>query len=112
MKKWTQIAASLLLALSAVPSFAVPNEIDRAVTVVNEDVILKSDIDLMRKLVLFRADGNTDKLPSAEILNEQILNELINQKLQFGYSFYEIIQIIGNLEISLGKRQGQGHRVS
>ncbi|MFD2176445.1 peptidylprolyl isomerase SurA [Veronia pacifica] len=82
MKKWTQITAALLLALSAAPSFAVPSELDRVVTVVNEDVILRSDIDIMRKLVIFRADGSTDKLPSEEILNAQILNDLIDEKLQ------------------------------
>ena len=38
----------------------------------------------------------------------------IGQKLRSAYSFYEIIQIIGNLEISQdkGQGQGQGHRVS
>ena len=36
----------------------------------------------------------------------------IGKNLRFAYSFYEIIQIIGNLEISQGKGQGQDHKVS
>ena len=35
----------------------------------------------------------------------------IGQKLRSAYFFYEIIQIIGNLEISQGKGQGQDRRV-
>ena len=55
-------------------------------------------------------DGRNSRYRSSKDIASDFVK--IGQKLWSAYSFYEIIQIIENLEISQGKGQGQGHRVS
>ena len=57
-----------------------------------------------------KVNGRNSRYWSSEEIASGFIK--IDQKLRSAYSFYEIIQIIKNLEISQGKGQGQGHMVS
>ena len=78
MKSWkTYILASTLTLTSAT---LLANEIDGVVTVVNNGVILKSDITQLKKTVALNTEAS--KLPPDSILNKQILEQLIMEELQ------------------------------
>ena len=80
--------ALLLFTLAAaVPSFAraqstagVP--LDRIIAVVDEDVVLQSELDRDVGRILAQYANKPDQLPPREVLDRQVLDRLINQKLQ------------------------------
>ncbi len=55
---------------------------DRIVAVVNEDVILQSDVQARINEVRARYQGNPQVLPADEVLREQILDTLIMEQVQ------------------------------
>jgi len=82
----------LLLVLAAAPLQAQmlpqkskpdqPQMIDRIVAVVNDGVILQSDLDQAMNSVMQQYAGHADKLPPRKILERQVLQRLILMKLQ------------------------------
>lgn len=89
-----QMFTSLILALVLVVAAPVqaqllpnaqnkqPQMIDRIVAVVNDGVILQSDLDRAVQTVMRQYAGHTDQLPPHIILERQILQRLILMKLQ------------------------------
>jgi hypothetical protein len=59
-----------------------PQMIDRIVAVVEDDIILQSDLDQAMQTVQQRYASDPQKLPPHDVLERQVLNQLILMKLQ------------------------------
>ncbi|MFC5076613.1 Chaperone SurA precursor [Vibrio thalassae] len=82
MKFISKLLSICLLAAVAWQAVAEPVELDRVRVIVNDGVILQSDIDSTTKTLTANARKNNQELPSADIIQEQILDKLILEKLQ------------------------------
>lgn len=82
MKKWKSSLLGLVIWSLATSSIAAPQEMDKIVTLVNNSVILQSDVDAMLKTVRMNATEQNQPLPSDEILTEQVMEKLILETLQ------------------------------
>jgi len=82
MKKWKSSLLGLTLWSLAAGSIAAPQELDKVVTIVNDSVILQSDVDAMLKTVQMNAARQNQPLPSDDILSEQVMEKLIIETLQ------------------------------
>ncbi|KMV29937.1 peptidylprolyl isomerase SurA [Photobacterium swingsii] len=82
MKKWKSSLLGLMIWGAAASSFAAPTEMDKVVTIVNDSVILQSDIDAMLKTVRLNAADQNQTLPATDILTEQVKEKLIIEALQ------------------------------
>ncbi|MCW8347707.1 peptidylprolyl isomerase SurA [Vibrio sp. ZSDZ65] len=82
MKFISKILSTLLCATVALHALAAPVELDRVRIVVNDGVILQSDIESATKTLFANAKKNNQELPSQDIIQEQILDKLILEKLQ------------------------------
>ncbi|MCG9545923.1 peptidylprolyl isomerase SurA [Vibrio sp. Isolate33] len=78
--KRTLIAVSAACTLST--SYAAPVELDSVKVIVNEGVILQSDIDASMKTLRANAKKSGQTLPSQDVLNEQVLEKLIIDTIQ------------------------------
>jgi len=83
--------ASLLLALAAVlpvhaqlltPAAPANQPLDRIVAVVNDDVILQSELNDAVLSVQQQYAGHTEQLPPMNVLQQQVLNRLVLMRLQ------------------------------
>ncbi len=74
----------LLAALSLVakPSLAVVEPLDQIVAIVDEDVVVRSELDQETAKILARIKDQDINLPPKEVLERQILESLIMRKLQ------------------------------
>jgi len=75
------LLAAVLLAAVALPAQA-KEALDRIVAVVNEDVVLQSELDQELRTVTAQLRQRNTPLPSSDILSRQVLERLILQKLQ------------------------------
>jgi peptidyl-prolyl cis-trans isomerase SurA len=80
-------ALALVLLFQAVPqrlhAQSAPGEpLDRIVAVVDDDVVLQSELDRDVNRVTAQYANNPQQLPPRDVLERQILDRLINQKLQ------------------------------
>ncbi|AYV21890.1 peptidylprolyl isomerase SurA [Vibrio mediterranei] len=82
MKFISKLLSTCLLSVMALHAIAKPVELDRVRVIVNDGVILQSDIDSATKTLTANARKNDQELPSADIIQEQILDKLILEKLQ------------------------------
>ncbi|MCG9656137.1 peptidylprolyl isomerase SurA [Vibrio mediterranei] len=82
MKFISKLLSTCLLSVMALHAIAEPVELDRVRVIVNDGVILQSDIDSATKTLTVNARKNDQELPSADIIQEQILDKLILEKLQ------------------------------
>ncbi|EOD81018.1 Survival protein SurA precursor [Grimontia indica] len=80
MNKWTKALLATAISASSLMVSASPAELDRVITVVNEGVILSSDVESLKKTVALNAD--TANLPPEDVLEQQILDQLIIEELQ------------------------------
>ncbi|MGL6261413.1 peptidylprolyl isomerase SurA [Vibrio sp. WXL210] len=82
MWKKTLLSATAALAMTTAWVQAEPVEMDRVAVIVNEGVILQSDIE--SALITLRASNadNPQSLPSEEILREQVIEKLVIDTLQ------------------------------
>lgn len=78
--KCTLIAIAATCTVST--SFAAPVELDSVRVIVNEGVILQSDIDTSMKTLRANAKKSGQTLPSQEVLDEQVLEKLIIDTIQ------------------------------
>lgn len=79
------IALALFLPLLAQPAAAqsVPVQpLDRIVAVVDQDVVLQSELDTQVESILRQYANNPAQLPPRDVLERQLLDRLILQKLQ------------------------------
>ncbi|UAB69835.1 peptidylprolyl isomerase SurA [Vibrio sp. SCSIO 43132] len=82
MKMWKKTLLSLTIAFGSFSAFAQPVELDKVVVIVNEGVILQSDIDSALKTIRANARAANQALPSADILKDQVLEKLILDTIQ------------------------------
>jgi peptidyl-prolyl cis-trans isomerase SurA len=81
MKMWKKTLLSLTI-FGSFSTFAQPVELDKVVVIVNEGVILQSDIDSALKTIRANARAANQALPSADILKDQVLEKLILDTIQ------------------------------
>lgn len=81
-------ALALLAAFAATPVAAQPatETLDRIVAVVDEDVVLQSELDSQVNSVTTQYASNPGQLPPRDVLERQLLSRLIMQKLQIARS--------------------------
>ncbi|OBT16772.1 peptidylprolyl isomerase SurA [Vibrio sp. UCD-FRSSP16_10] len=82
MNKFKRLIASMILILVPAMTMAAPVELDRVVVIVNDGVILQSDIDGATKTLKLHTQENNQALPEASVLKEQVIDKLIMDKLQ------------------------------
>lgn len=82
MKLWKHTLLTLLGLLSIGTLHAQPVEMDRVSVIVNDGVILQSDIDAALITVKANAKKNGRALPQEKVLREQVVEKLIIDTLQ------------------------------
>lgn len=70
----------LLALLTTAPAPAL--ELDRIVAVVNEDVIVRSELEHEITVILAQIEGRGTRLPPRAVIERQVLERLINKRLQ------------------------------
>lgn len=78
------LLATLLLFAAAAPAQQQTQPIERIVAVVNEDVVLRSELDRAVANILQQYAGRETQLPPREVLERQVLERLVLIKLQVG----------------------------
>ncbi len=79
MKTWKSILFTTLLSCGVV---AAPVELDKVAVIVNDGVILQSDIETAMKTLQANARQSGKSLPSAQVLHDQVVEKLIIDTLQ------------------------------
>jgi peptidyl-prolyl cis-trans isomerase SurA len=87
MNKFKYLTASVaLILLTTAPSAEELSEtgvfVDGVAAIVNEGVVLKSELNRQQDLIIMRATEQGMQLPPAHILREQVLERLINEEIQ------------------------------
>lgn len=82
IKKFTVFFASLLLALSLVAGQAYAQRLDRIVAVVDDDVVLESELEQFVASVRSQARQAGQRLPGTSELRQQALDRLVINRLQ------------------------------
>lgn len=82
MNMWKHTLLGLTLLLPAFFSSAQPVVLDKVVVVVNDGVILQSDIDNTIKSLQSSERDPAQPLPALPVLREQVVDKLINDKIQ------------------------------
>ncbi|CAH7380194.1 chaperone SurA [Vibrio chagasii] len=82
MTLWKRTLLAIAAACTVSTSFAAPVELDSVRVIVNEGVILQSDIDTSMKTLRANAKKSGQTLPSQDVLDEQVLEKLIIDTIQ------------------------------
>ncbi|WP_261885217.1 peptidylprolyl isomerase SurA [Vibrio pomeroyi] len=82
MTLWKRTLIAIAAAFTLSTSYAAPVELDSVKVIVNEGVILQSDIDASMKTLRANAKKSGQTLPSQDVLNEQVLEKLIIDTIQ------------------------------
>lgn len=84
MKKVQQTLLSLLLLCTGSYVFAATNaqSLDKMIAVVNDDVITTSELDQAMQITKSQIAGQNVQMPPESILKKQVLEQLINKKVQ------------------------------
>jgi len=81
--------AALLIAMPVLA--AKPVGLDRVVAIVDEDVVLESELNDRTQAVLQRLKGQYSQLPEEDVLRKQVLEQLIVERIELGLAKrYEI----------------------
>ena len=89
-----KILLALALALSALFSpLSHAQSLDRIAAVVNDDVILQSELDRAMRNVLTQYANRQDQLPPRDVLERQVLERLIMVRLQIARAAESSIQV-------------------
>lgn len=80
MKNWRKLI--LVLAGCANIAFAAPQELDKIAVIVNNGVVLESDVNNLLQLVKFHAHRDGRQLPEENSLRLQIMERLIMDNIQ------------------------------
>ncbi|RQW62848.1 peptidylprolyl isomerase SurA [Vibrio viridaestus] len=81
MNRWKYALTSFMLLLSFAAQ-SNPVELDKVVVIVNDGAVLQSDITTATKLLKASAAEKGNQLPPANVIREQVIDQLINDKLQ------------------------------
>lgn len=82
MNMWKHTLIGLFSLYSAV-SIAAPTELDRIAVIVNDGVILQSDLNDALTTLKLNAKSSSQKLPEEKVLQEQVLEKLIVDAIQY-----------------------------
>ncbi|MBF9001387.1 peptidylprolyl isomerase SurA [Vibrio nitrifigilis] len=82
MKLWKHALICLVTLLTCTNVLARPVELDKVAVIVNDGVILQSDVDNAIKTVKANVKQSGKSLPSAAVLHDQVIDKLILDKLQ------------------------------
>ncbi|WP_122053952.1 peptidylprolyl isomerase SurA [Vibrio sp. Evd11] len=82
MTLWKHTLIAIAAVCTVSTSYAAPVELDSVKVIVNEGVILQSDIDASMKTLRANAKKSGQTLPSQDVLNEQVLEKLIIDTIQ------------------------------
>ncbi|WP_413285265.1 peptidylprolyl isomerase SurA [Vibrio sp. MA40-2] len=82
MKMWKHTLIGFMSLFTA-SSFAAPVELDNIAVIVNNGVILQSDIDSALLTLNNNAKKNNQSLPSLDVLREQVVEKLIVDAIQY-----------------------------
>lgn len=80
MKNWRTLLLGVTLCAST--AFAAPQEVDKVAAVVNNGVVLQSDVDSLYQSVTQQAKQANQQLPDEATLRHQILDRLIMDQIQ------------------------------
>ena len=81
-KKGLMRSLMTLVLTSALATQALAQQLDRIVAVVNEDIIMQSELDLRIALVTDQILAQGVQVPPADVLRQQVLDRLIMDSLQ------------------------------
>ncbi len=82
MTSFKRLLALALTAVMSTHTIAAVEELDRVAVIVNDGVILQSDIDASLKSVKLNAERKGQALPEQAVLEDQVLEKLIMDTLQ------------------------------
>ncbi|EKM5760039.1 peptidylprolyl isomerase SurA [Cronobacter turicensis] len=103
MKNWKTLLLGITLVVNT--SFAAPQVVDKVAAVVNNGVVLESDVDGLMQSVKLNANQAGQQLPDDSTLRHQILERLImdqimlqmGQKMGVKISYDQLDQAIANI---------------
>jgi len=102
---WTLLLGGLVLATSQL-SLAQSNAVslDRVVAIVDKDVVLESELNDRKASILERLKGQYQQLPPEDVLNKQILEQLIIERVELGMAErYEIKVDEAEIDQAIGR---------
>jgi len=91
------LATGLLLSLLAHQSLAQTQILDRVIAIVDEDLVLESELKERTESILERLRGQYGQLPPLEALQKQILEQLIIERVQ--------LQLANRYEIEITEQE-------
>ncbi|MDT9587074.1 MAG: peptidylprolyl isomerase SurA [Candidatus Arsenophonus melophagi] len=92
MNYWINLIIGLLFSISMV-TLASPQPLNKIMAIVNDDIVLKSDVDNMLRMIRINTKNTENKIPNEQTLRHQILEHLIIDKI--------IIQIAEKMRINI-----------
>lgn len=109
MNYWRRLIISLLFIFSTT-IFAVPQQLDKVLAIVNNSIVLQSDLDNMLNVVRINARNAGQQIPNENELRHKILEHLIidtiimqvAEKMQIQISNKEINMTISNIAAQNG----------
>lgn len=102
---WTLLLSGLVLTASHL-SFAQGNTVslDRVVAIVDKDVVLESELNDRKASVMERLNGQYQQLPPEDVLNKQILEQLIIERIELAMAErYEIKVDEAEIDQAIGR---------
>ncbi|SON48113.1 peptidylprolyl isomerase SurA [Vibrio tapetis] len=82
MKMWKKTLLGAALVVSSLSALAEPVSLDKVIVIVNDGVILQSDLTGALKTIRANAKASGQSLPDEEVLHEQVLDKLIMDTIQ------------------------------
>lgn len=102
---WAKFMSGLLL-LGSQACLAQSNAVslDRVVAIVDKDVVLESELNDRKQSVLDRLRGQYQQLPPDDVLNKQILEQLIVERIELGLAErYEVKVDEAEIDQAIGR---------
>jgi peptidyl-prolyl cis-trans isomerase SurA len=88
---WSLCVAGLLLMAGPQAMAATTQSLDKVVAIVDEDVVLESELRERMQSVLARLKGQYNDLPDESVLRKQVLEQLVLERIELGLAKrYEI----------------------
>jgi peptidyl-prolyl cis-trans isomerase SurA len=102
---WKVVLGSLLLIgsqLGMAQNGAV--SLDRVVAIVDKDVVLESELNARKMSIMERLRGQYQQLPPEDVLNKQILDQLIIERIELGMAErYDIVIEESEIDQAIGR---------
>lgn len=78
--------------------------LDRVVAIVDKDVVLESELNARKVSIMERLRGQYQQLPPEDVLNKQILEQLILERIELGMAErYEIVIEEAEIDQAIGR---------